>query len=386
MRSVSFHLKGSAPKATKEQALKVAKQLGCRGAHQHDDGSWLPCRSMREFEAIKKGKSEYIRTISEQNFESKSLIERRVQRAESKSANYYSDRRMAEQASRRNGCSGVRTIVLGGEHYYAPCVSTDKFEELGERGVVGIANVDGGGLVSAPVGSKADIVDIDSKGFVNFVSRSTDPDVFSDPESARIRSRNLGCIGIRRYTARDGKTVWLPCSNTSDYNRSMNIRGDNSPRNFRRGQPRRNARKSLPTTLSQEKEARKPKRLPPALDSDTVNKLAMLVRKHNANAKKDIHKTNLRDIRIVYLRGLASGSEDDAERRVATFLSAMSSDTPLPKGKRMDFDLVPATHPSKDDSDDKPKARKSAEFDDGQVGLVNNGSCCPPVVKRYHRL
>jgi len=77
---------------------------------------------------------------------------------------------------------------------------------------------------------------MDEKGFVNFVSRSTDPDTFSDPDSARIRSRNLGCIGIRRYTARDGKLVWLPCSNVSDYNRVTGIRGDNSPRNNPRRQ------------------------------------------------------------------------------------------------------------------------------------------------------
>jgi Holliday junction resolvase len=77
---------------------------------------------------------------------------------------------------------------------------------------------------------------LEEKGFVNFVSRSTDPDTYSDPESARIRARNLGCIGIRRYTARDGKLVWLPCTNVSDYNRVTGIRGDNSPRNNPRRQ------------------------------------------------------------------------------------------------------------------------------------------------------
>ena len=87
------------------------------------------------------------------------------------------------------------------------------------------------------------------KGFVNFVSRSTDPDTFSDPESARIRARNLGCIGIRRYTARDGKLVWLPCTNVSDYNRVTGIRGDNSPRNNPRRQGSKFGKKVLGTPI-----------------------------------------------------------------------------------------------------------------------------------------
>ena len=90
---------------------------------------------------------------------------------------------------------------------------------------------------------------IEEKGFVNFVSRSTDPDTFSDPESARIRSRNLGCIGIRRYTARDGKLVWMPCTNVSDYNRVTGIRGDNSPRNNPRRQGSAFKKKVLGTPI-----------------------------------------------------------------------------------------------------------------------------------------
>jgi hypothetical protein len=90
---------------------------------------------------------------------------------------------------------------------------------------------------------------VEEKGFVNFVSRSTDPDTFSDPESARIRARNLGCIGIRRYTARDGKLVWLPCTNVSDYNRVTGIRGDNSPRNNPRRQGSNYRKKILGTPI-----------------------------------------------------------------------------------------------------------------------------------------
>lgn len=385
MKSVSFFAKGEKPKATRDQAMRVARQLGCRGAHQSPDGSWMPCASMDDFEAIKKGKSEYIKHLSNKQFEPRSVVSHRVERYHSKSPEYYKDRGMALAASKRNGCSGVRVINLGGERYYAPCVATDKFEPLGARGVIGIETMPGGGLVSAPVAGKAiDVVDIDSKGFVNFVSRSTDPDVFSNPDSARIRARNLGCIGIRRYTANDGKTVWLPCSNGSDYNRVMNIRGDNSPRNFRRGQPRsRGKSEELAGSVLSEKRARKPKRKVPVVDSDTINKLAIMVRRHNASVKDDDFRTNLRDVRIVYIRGLISGDESDALDRVKGFLELMSSSKPLPKSKRRDFDLVPANHPSKDDV---KSARTDSMYEEGQIGVRIRGGCCPVVVKRYRRL
>lgn len=51
--------------------------------------------------------------------------------------------------------------------------------------------------------------------------RENDPDVFVDPESARARSRQMGCIGISRRVSKNGRTVWMPCTNMTDYaNRS----------------------------------------------------------------------------------------------------------------------------------------------------------------------
>lgn len=66
------------------------------------------------------------------------------------------------------------------------------------------------------------------------IVRSSDPDVFSDPDSARIRSRQIGCIGIRRYNNRDGKESWMPCTNESDF-RKYTGQGV-SGRRFRRQQ------------------------------------------------------------------------------------------------------------------------------------------------------
>ena len=51
--------------------------------------------------------------------------------------------------------------------------------------------------------------------------RTTDPDVFTNPDSARIRARQINCIGIRKYDSASGGYVWMPCSNESDYRRQM---------------------------------------------------------------------------------------------------------------------------------------------------------------------
>ena len=379
MKSISFSSKAEKQNISRDQALRVARQLGCRGAHEQD-GSWMPCATHEEFEAIRKSKGEYLKVGAKHRFVAKPEIAHRNERIESKSAEYYADRRMAMAASKRNGCNTVRIVNLGGERYYAPCITADRFENLREGGVVGIDTIPGGGLVSAPIaGKNEDETEIDHKGFVNFVSRSTDPDVYTDPDSARVRARNLGCIGIRRYTARDGKTVWLPCSNGSDYNRAMNIRGDNSPRGRRRGERKG---KGISDSLMSMKEINRPKRKTPTVDSDVINALAVRVRKHNADVKNPQYRTNLRDVKTVYLRGLSVGGEKEAMSRVSTFLKAMGSDSPLPKGQRKDFDLIPATHPSKD-----PKfAKKDGNFDDGEYGLKYKGSCCPSTVKRYRRL
>ena len=70
--------------------------------------------------------------------------------------------------------------------------------------------------------------------------RTTDPDVFSDPDSARIAARNLGCIGIRRYLNRSGGESWMPCNNESDFRKYRGV--GVSGRRFRRQQLEREIR------------------------------------------------------------------------------------------------------------------------------------------------
>lgn len=235
---------------TREQALRVARMLGCQGAHEHPNG-WMPCASHEEYEAIKKGKEEYLKVLASKKKKPLPKIVQRTKRLETKSDAYYENRADALSISKIRGCGGVRTVILAGKRYYTPCNHKPNkgWEKLDESPITGIATLPGGGLVTGSFSGKSVEDDVEEKGFVNFVSRSTDPDTFSDPESARIRARNLGCIGIRRYTARDGKLVWMPCTNVSDYNRVTGIRGDNSPRNNPRRQGSGFKKKALGTPI-----------------------------------------------------------------------------------------------------------------------------------------
>ena len=222
---------------SREQALRVARMLGCQGAHETEKG-WMPCGSNEEYDAIKKSKEEYLKVLAAKKKKPLPKMVQRTKRLETKSDAYYENRADALSISKIRGCGGVRTVMLAGKRYYTPCDHKPRrgWEKLDEKPITGIATLPGGGLFTGSFSGKSVEGDVVDKGFVNFVSRSTDPDTFSDPESARIRARNIGCIGIRRYTARDGKLVWMPCTNVSDYNRVTGIRGDNSPRNNPRRQ------------------------------------------------------------------------------------------------------------------------------------------------------
>ena len=251
MESIPFSVKAEKPKVAREQAMRVARQLGCSGAHEGEDGNWMPCGSYEEYEAIKKGKEEYLKVLASKKKKPLPKMVQRTKRLETKSDAYYENRADALSISKIRGCGGVRTVMLAGKRYYTPCDHKPRkgWEKLDEKPITGIATLPGGGLVTGSFSGKSVENDVEEKGFVNFVSRSTDPDTFSDPESARIRSRNLGCIGIRRYTARDGKLVWMPCTNVSDYNRVTGIRGDNSPRNNPRRQGSAFRKKVLGTPI-----------------------------------------------------------------------------------------------------------------------------------------
>ncbi len=359
-------------KATRKQALRIAQRLGCYGAHQEDDGSWMPCKDHETFMAATRGeKTDEIHRYR------KSVVEQRAEKVSSVSAELFSTREEAAQQSRKNGCSKVRVVVVNGGRMYAACMpknngrpentglispSKGSFEKLREGGVLGIDTLPSGGLVSA----KDDIEEIDSKGFVNYVSRSTDPDVYSNPDSARVRSRNLGCIGIRSYTASDGKTVYLPCTNGSDYNRVMNLRTDGRPKK------KKNEEKSLAKTPAPKKDkiiGSSKNRVGSAgslrsagdisMNEATVTALVSKVREHNESVKKndksDWAKTNLRALKAVYRRGAGAFSVSHrpgmtrnqwAMGRVNAFLRLLMSGS-AKDSYTTDNDLLPKGHPWK---------------------------------------
>ena len=372
---------------TRDQALRVARMLGCQGAHETEKG-WVPCASHEEYEAIKKGKEEYLKVLAAKKKKPLPKMVQRTKRLETKSDAYYENRADALSISKIRGCGGVRTVMLAGKRYYTPCDHKPRkgWEKLDEKPITGIATLPGGGLVTGSFSGKSGDDGVEGKGFVNFVSRSTDPDTFSNPESARIRARNLGCIGIRRYTAGDGKLVWLPCTNVSDYNRVTGIRGDNSPRNNPRRQGsafRKKGSDNQLSTLSEGvtlfKGVPKARKKPPTLTSTDINNLAVRVRQHNAKAKSD-RRANLRDLKNVYLRGLEDGDKTSANKRISKFLSLLMSDKPKDVKYFDDNDLLPLDHPWRNRKTNK----KRAGFDDGEYGVKYAEKCCPQVVKRYH--
>lgn len=387
-------------KSTRKQALRIAQRLGCYGAHQHEDGSWMPCGDHETFQALTRGEKPQQKKKS-----MISEIDRRANRIASSRGRLYETREEAAKESEKNGCSGVRVVVVNGGKMYAACMPRDNgrpentgmisprkrdFEPLGERGVVSIETLPSGGLVS---GKEDAIEEIDAKGFVNYVSRSTDPDVFTDPDSARVRSRQLGCIGIRSYTARDGKRVYLPCTNGSDYNRTMGLRPDGN-RKKKSDCGCGCGEKSLAKTPAPKKDkvfGSRKNRVGSAgslrsagdisMSSETVQSLTKKVREHNADVKKNgkdsWSKTNLRALKAVYRRGAGAFSTSHrpgmnrnqwAMGRVNAFLRLLMSGS-AKSSYTTDNDLLPKGHPWKK----KGLAGKSLFVDDEQYFAEPSG-------------
>lgn len=160
----------------KKMAQRMARYMGCSGVHQNEDGTWMPCKSPEELMRLSDAAEP------------------------KKKADPQGDmKKMKRKKRKRRGSN---------------------WEELGERGVGGIDTLAGGGLVSGTgLGGKA------VKGFLygRAKPRLGDPDVFTSPDGARLRSRQLGCIGIARRQTPDGDIVWMPCSNMSDYRRRTGV-------------------------------------------------------------------------------------------------------------------------------------------------------------------
>jgi hypothetical protein len=141
---------------TREQALRVARMLGCQGAHETENG-WMPCGSHAEYEAIKKGKEEYLKVLASKKKKPLPKMVQRTKRLETKSDAYYESRADALSISKARGCGGVRTVMLAGKRYYTPCDHKPRkgWEKLDEKPITGIATLPGGGLVTGSFSGKA---------------------------------------------------------------------------------------------------------------------------------------------------------------------------------------------------------------------------------------
>ena len=156
-------------------ALRAAQWVGCSGAHKHD-GKWMPCETHEELQKLSSAEEPKKKTAIED-------LHRR-----------YNSRKAKGRKKKRG------------------------WEKLNESKPLGFATLEGGGIVSAPINST--IYSGGIKSYIPNVSpRDNDPDVFTDIESARKRSRMLGCIGVRRMPSATGRTVWMPCTNNTDYAR-----------------------------------------------------------------------------------------------------------------------------------------------------------------------
>lgn len=156
-------------------AIRAAQWIGCTGAHKHE-GKWMPCETHDELLKI-SGEAEPKKKTAFQDLHAR-----------------YNTRK-AKGKKRKRG-----------------------WEKLNESRPLGFATLEGGGIVSAPINST--IYSGGIKSYIPGVSpRDNDPDVFTDIESARKRSRMLGCIGVRRLPSATGRTVWMPCTSNTDYAR-----------------------------------------------------------------------------------------------------------------------------------------------------------------------
>lgn len=159
--------RGLKDKERRAYALRMAIQMGCSGAHKMPDGSWAPCASMEELERLSNAAEESDWTNN----------------------NTLSTLRARDRRARRQKLTPT---------------PKGQARPKGEKKHLG------GSLYSV----------ISGKSAVPLAApRDTDPDVFVDPDSARVRSRQLGCIGISRRISKSGRTIWMPCTNMADYNR-----------------------------------------------------------------------------------------------------------------------------------------------------------------------
>lgn len=200
----------------KTQALRTAKEIGCSGAHKDKDGNWMPCSSHDELNRISDlaetskwrtvvpGASKKILRTSGKR-KKKKIFKNNWQELANIASGEWED--LIEAPS--GGVESVNGVgLISGDLFGAKSVNNPCWDGYEQRGMKKGKN---GKMVPncVPVETKS------AQG-PEYV-RDNDPDVFIDPESARARARQLGCIGISRRVSKTGRSVWMPCTNMTDY-------------------------------------------------------------------------------------------------------------------------------------------------------------------------
>jgi hypothetical protein len=186
----------------KIEALRVAEMIGCNGAHQDEDGNWAPCSSPEALEkiSVQAESDDWVKKSDTQGF----IIE--------------GETPVKKKKKRRDGWEKLRERPIQGVNGSGPGVTSgpSQFSTPQDIGSgVSSGSVVSGGPTMNMFGASMAKAAMTGPEYV----RDNDPDVFNDPESARARSRQMGCIGISRRISKTGRAVWMPCTNMSDYAR-----------------------------------------------------------------------------------------------------------------------------------------------------------------------
>jgi hypothetical protein len=186
----------------KIEALRVAEMIGCRGAHKDKDGNWMPCASMESLERISN-------RAETSKWKEKSAPDGTMQRDEVG---------RKKRRKRRDGWEKLRERPIQGINGSGPGITSGPSQFAAPQDVgsaVSSGSAVSGGSTMNMFGASMAKAAMTGPEYV----RDNDPDVFTDPESARARSRQMGCIGVSRRISKTGRAVWMPCTNMSDYAR-----------------------------------------------------------------------------------------------------------------------------------------------------------------------
>ena len=440
---------------TRAEALKIAKYLGCSGAHETESG-WMPCadhqtlmmisnRAEKSLEAVpnskrrkrskKRNNWEYLRelpVIAIDTLADGSLVSGSIA---TKAANIKCPEATQSIAvNLRNRQKAIKDAKYGPLNPNEP--SREYWKNLADDWDVTTADAkkqrcgNCAAFVKTPemlkciqggIGNDRDswsVIEAGDLGYCEFFDfkcaskrtcrawvvggpidgtekkelsartvRSTDPDVFSSPESARARSRQLGCIGIRRYSSDSGKPAWMPCTNESDYRRRMGTseqgRIDIAKRQMRDmrlaiGKMRTKSAAKTPapkkdqifgSSVNSEGSASSASSASTIELSDkTIASLRRSITTHNQRMdelnKPSWSRANLDALKVIYRRG--SGAFSTSHRpnvtrsqwamgRVRAFLWMLEHGKPKKLSYITDNDMLPASHPFR-------RSAKSAEM------------------------